>query len=365
MVAPDAAHAPDAPDTADAPGARQRAAWQAGVLPPVEVVRPGLWSIPVPLPDNPLRYVLVYALELPDGVALVDAGWDTPEAWAALCEGLGTLGATPQDVRAVAVTHLHPDHYGLAGRLREASGAWIGLHRADAALLVGRYEAPEGLVGQMAELLAVSGVPDELVPSLSQASLQVRSFVRMAPPDRCLEDGEALGLAGWDLRAVWTPGHSPGHLCFHSPSRRLVLAGDHVLPRISPNIALHVQQLGNPLADYLDSLHKVARLDCDEVLPGHEWRFRGLAERAAALRAHHRERLDELVRVLEDLGDATCWDVTTRLTWSRPLDGSSPFLQRAAAGETLAHLVLLEAQGRVRREPGRPARFEATGRVLS
>ena len=78
-------------------------------------MRPGLWSIPVPLPDSPLRYVLVYVLELDDGVALVDAGWDTPDAWAALNDGLAAAGGTVADVRAVVVTHIHPDHYGLAG----------------------------------------------------------------------------------------------------------------------------------------------------------------------------------------------------------------------------------------------------------
>jgi glyoxylase-like metal-dependent hydrolase (beta-lactamase superfamily II) len=346
-------------------GEAQHAAWRDGVLPGVEQVRPGLWSIPVPIPDNPLRYVLVYVLELDDGVALVDAGWDTPEAWDVLNDGLATLGGTVGDVRAVAVTHIHPDHYGLAGRVREASGAWIGLHRDDAALLRGRYEEPDDLVASMADLLEVCGVPAALVPDLSQSSMQIRAFVRMAPPDRFIDDGEELALPGWDLRAVWTPGHSPGHLCFHSASRRLVLSGDHVLPRISPNIAVHTQQPHNPLADYLGSLAKVEHLECDEVLPGHEWRFSGLDERVAELREHHRERLDEVVEVLGEVEGATCWDVTTRLTWSRPLDTSSAFIQRAASGETLAHLVLLEAQGRVVRTPGRPAGFALTDRAAT
>jgi len=346
-------------------GTLQREAWAASVLPPVERVRPGLWSIPVPLPDSPLRYVLVYALELDDGVALVDAGWDTPEAWDALTDGLAVAGGTVADVRAVVVTHIHPDHYGLAGRVREASGAWIGLHEADAALLRRRYVETEELVSSMSDLLEVCGVPTELVPDLASSSMQIRSFVRMAPPDHLIADGEALALPGWDLRAVWTPGHSPGHLCFHSPSRRLVLSGDHVLPRISPNIAVHSQQIHNPLADYLESLGTVERLECDEVLPGHEWRFAGLADRTAELREHHRVRLEEVTAELAG-GALTCWELTTRLTWSRPLDTSSAFIQRAASGETLAHLVLLEARGEVVRTPGRPATFAlADGRAAS
>src|ERR1019366_1806715 len=320
-------------------GTAQREAWDARVLPPVEQVAPGLWSIPVPMPDSPLRYVLVYALELDDGLALVDAGWDTPEAWQALCDGLAVLGADITQVRAVAVTHIHPDHYGLAGRVREASGAWIGLHAADAALLKGRYVETEQMIASMTDLLEVCGVPSELVPDLAGSSMQIRSFVRMAPPDRFIEHDEVLEFAGWDLRAIWTPGHSPGHLCFYSPSRRLLLSGDHVLPRITPNIAVHTQQIHNPLADYLDSLSIVEHLECDEVLPGHEWRFSGLADRVEQLRQHHRERLDEILTALA-VGSLTCWELTTRLTWSRPLEGSTPWLQRAASGETLAHLVL-------------------------
>src|SRR3954463_3467096 len=103
----------------DITGVLQKEAWDAHVLPPVEQVQPGLWSIPVPIPNNPLRYVLVYALELDGGgVAIVDAGWNTNDAWKALCDGLATAGGSISDVQAVLVTHIHPDHYGLAGRVR-------------------------------------------------------------------------------------------------------------------------------------------------------------------------------------------------------------------------------------------------------
>ncbi len=108
-------------------GVLQKQAWDLHVMPPVELVRPGLWSIPVPIPNNPLRYVLVYALELDDGVAIVDAGWNTDDAWAALNSGLEEAGGSINDVQAVLVTHIHPDHYGLAGRVRERVG---GVDRA-------------------------------------------------------------------------------------------------------------------------------------------------------------------------------------------------------------------------------------------
>jgi len=145
-------------------GVLQKQAWDTNTMPPVERVRPGLWSIPVPIPNNPLRYVLVYAFELDNGVALVDAGWPTDDAWEALQAGLVQIGGSVSDVQSVVVTHIHPDHYGLAGRVREASGAWVGLHPADAALLIDRYEQPDVLLEQMTELMTMSGVPAEHLP---------------------------------------------------------------------------------------------------------------------------------------------------------------------------------------------------------
>ena len=122
----------------------------------------------MPIPDNPLRYVLVYALELDGGgVAIVDAGWNTEEAWGALTSGLVAAGGSISDVRAVLVTHIHPDHYGLAGRVREASGAWIGLHPQDAMMLESRYGDTDALLEAMFHFLTDSGVPDEKLPDLA------------------------------------------------------------------------------------------------------------------------------------------------------------------------------------------------------
>jgi glyoxylase-like metal-dependent hydrolase (beta-lactamase superfamily II) len=195
-------------------GTLQKKAWDSNELPPVEEVRGGLWSIPVPIPDNPLRYVLVYAFELDGGgVALVDAGWNTDDAWKALGDGLASAGGSIADVRAVLVTHIHPDHYGLAGRVREASGAWIGLHPADAVMLRARYTDTDQLVESMVALLVESGVPSEKLPDLALASMGIKRLVTMAEPDVLFEDGRQVDLPGWPLRTIWTPGHSPGHVC--------------------------------------------------------------------------------------------------------------------------------------------------------
>ena len=346
------------PDVIVVTGSVQKDSWARNVLPPVEEVRPGLWSIPVPIPNNPLRYVLVYAFELHGGgVGLVDAGWNTDDAWSALSDGLATAGGSIADVRAVLVTHIHPDHYGLAGRVREASGAWIGLHPADAVMLESRYGNTDELVANMFRFLADSGVPDEKLPDLALASMALKSMVTMAEPDVLFEDGREIALPGWPLRTIWTPGHSPGHVCFFSEDQKLLISGDHVLPRITPNISVHAQQHSNPLGDYLESLRKVQDLATEEILPAHEYRFSGLHDRIEEIMVHHAERLHEIEHVLTEHPGSTAWEITLKLHWSRPWDEIEPFMQRQANGETLAHCVLLELQDRVRREGKEPALF--------
>jgi len=209
----------------------------------------------------------------------------------------------------------------------------------------------------MRELLAMSGVPEDKLPDLAFASMEVKATLDVALPDILIEDDQLLELPGWDFRAVWTPGHSPGHICLYSDDHNLLLSGDHVLPRITPNISFHSQQFANPLGDYLESLAKVRALHPDEVLPAHEYRFSGLEERVDALTKHHVDRLLETEGILEKNPGFSCWDLTLALSWSRPWDDIHDYMQRAANGETLAHLVLLERRGRVVREATVPARF--------
>jgi glyoxylase-like metal-dependent hydrolase (beta-lactamase superfamily II) len=241
--------------------------------------------------------------------------------------------------------------------VREASGAWIGLHPDDADLLGSRYVEPSGLLGQMSEILADAGVPEETVNRLASSSMPVRDIVTPAFPDVLFEDGKRVDLNGWDLRAVWTPGHSPGHVCFYSEDHRLLLSGDHILPRITSNIAVHAQQPTNPLAEYFDSLAKVRPLDVEEVLPAHEYRFAGLPARIDEILAHHHDRLGEIEQHLRKVPGATAWEITEQLTWSRTWENMADFVRRAALGEAQAHLVLLETQGRVRLEGRRPVRY--------
>jgi len=329
----------------------------ADPFPPVEHLRPGIWVVPVPIPANSLRYVYVYVFETDAGPYIVDAGWNTDEAFDALSAGLETVGTSISDVQGILVTHIHPDHYGLAGRVREASGAWVALHPADAALIIDRYDDPSPLLERMAAQLYRMGAPADEIGALQNASMPVKQFVTQVRPDVLLEDGERPDVPGWDLRSIWTPGHSPGHLCFWEPVNEVMLTGDHVLPHITPNIPFHPQAGNDPLGDFLRSLHKLEHSGAVEAWPAHEYRFADLDGRLGELVAHHEERFREALAAIDD-GWHTAWEIAERMHWSRPWDQIEGFMRRTAVSEAMAHLRALEVRGVVCEIRGEPSIWE-------
>lgn len=318
-------------------------------LPAAEEVRPGLWSIPVPLPGLP-RYVLVYVLETPGGPYLVDSGWDDDDSHTGLAQGLAGLGLAIADIRGVVVTHAHFDHYGLAARIREESGAWVSLHPLDAEVL-GVWEGDARQ--RHLDLLIAAGAPAQVVEAAA-ARIPPGDRLTLARPDILIEDGARPPVPGWNLRAVWTPGHSPGHLCFWDEDRELLFSGDHILPRFP--VGMHdAGHHGDPLTDFLGSLDRLAALEPAEVLPAHEHRFTEFGPRLTALRDHHEARITEVRDAIRD-GASTVWEAAELLPRRRPLTHLQGFPLQAALVDTTACLNALRTRGELRSTPPRGSR---------
>ncbi|MEV8634005.1 MBL fold metallo-hydrolase [Streptosporangium sp. NPDC051023] len=317
----------------------------------------GVWSVPVPIPANPLGYTLVYAIESPSGPVLVDAGWNHPDAWLALRDGLASAGMDIREVRGVVVTHFHPDHAGLAGQVRQESGAWIAMHEADAALIRNMHDLEEGVQRDLrAGMLRRAGAGAVEVEEVTAHRQRPPAL-----PDRTLHDGDLIDLPGRKLRTVWTPGHTPGHVCLHLEDADRLFTGDHVLPSITPHIGIYPYDRTDtdPLGDFLASLEKVAELGMLEALPAHEWIFQDTAARARVIGTHHEEKLTQLAALLAEAGEPlTIWEIAARMTWNRPWEDLPSMLRGMAAGEAAAHLRTLEARGAIRRSEGsEPVRF--------
>jgi len=307
----------------------------------VEIL-PGIFQFQLPMPFE-LRHVNVYLLRDGDGYTLIDTGLRTDESRAALHAGLQAAHVELRQIRRILITHIHPDHFGLAGELRERTGAELVIHRLEVALMEPRYARAEDLVREVARWLEVNGVPSEERDFLQTASMAAREFVSVVSPDVLLEGAERLAVNGDDLVVVWTPGHSPGHCAFYWPARKLLFSGDHLLLKISPNIGLHPQSSADPLDDYLASLRRVAALVIDEVLPAHGPSFREPRERVSQILQHHQERLAALLRLAA--APQTGWELAAGLFPGLAQRGV--FHQRLALQETLAHCQSLAQDGRL------------------
>ena len=312
-------------------------------------VAPGIFRLPIPLPDSPLGTVNAYAVRSVDGVRLVDCGWNTPEAYVALVDELGALGCGVQDIREILVTHIHPDHFGLAGRLAEESGAPVAMHRLEALYVEARYRDTDALVAEMEAWLRINGAPPAELEAMPSGSLQLLRRVGTRRPDVLLEGGEQLAWGDFSFEVLWTPGHSTGLVCLYEANVQLLISSDHVLQRISPHVGLHAQSLGNPLGDYVSSLRLVRGMPVRAVLPGHGKPFRDLAGRVDELLRHHQDRLATMLDMLDSC-EETAYALSSRLSWKGSEDGwerLAPFQRRMALTETIAHLEYLYGGDRV------------------
>ncbi len=273
-------------------------------------------------------------------VDLLDCGIQTPDSVEAVREAIRRVGGTR--LRRLIVTHIHPDHFGAAGILKQETGAQVFMHRLEVPMVHPRYLELEQLVHEVGLHLRANGVPEDVADVLQNASRSLRNFVTPAEPDVQLDGAETIELGGREVRIEWTPGHSPGHICLFEPDRKLLFAGDQLLPDISPNIGLHPQSTPNPLGEFLDSLDRLAALAPARVFPAHGRPFRDAAGRVEQMKAHHQRRLDQ-IEVLVGEEEVSGWGVAISLWGER----ENIWDKRLALQEALAHLQLLAVQQRV------------------
>ena len=321
-------------------------------------VAEGVWALPMPFP-SPLAHVYAYAVRQADGVTLIDAGWDSDEAWEALLAGLSKAEVTLADLSSVLITHIHPDHYGLVSRLREHTDLTVQMHPLEASRIQHDPAYPEAAIGDMVSWLEVVGAPEEEIDALRSDAPRIKSRFFSHSPDVQLEDG-AVGVDAGGIQAIHTPGHTPGHLTFYEPEREVLFTGDHVLPRISPNVSKRPENGEDPLGDFVDSLRKVKQLRIRVGLPGHEWPMPDLPGRLETLLTHHDERMRDVEFAVRD-GARTVWQVASTIRWSRPWSQLRGLSRRSAIGEAHAHLERLAQEGRLERTRGTPDRWSVAG----
>jgi glyoxylase-like metal-dependent hydrolase (beta-lactamase superfamily II) len=303
-------------------------------------------SIPIPFLEagGPVN---AYAIEDRDGgLLLFDSGLGSPQATAAMMEGLARIGRSPRDVTRIIVSHGHIDHYGGAAALLEQAGHPVPVHTHPRDI----PQMAEGLdqVGLYGAFFQRLGVPIEV---MADAWKQVRdgfTKARRIPKVEPLDLAEPLAMKHVTFEPMHMPGHTPGLLCLYDRENRLVLSDDHLLEHVSPNPLIELgpdgQEDWRPLVAYVTSIGRLHALDVDLVLPGHSTPFgdhRAVIDRLLAFYGKRQQKIrEELWK-----GPLTGWEVTGRLFPRAP--AAAMFL---TVSETLANLEVLEDRGEVMRD---------------
>jgi glyoxylase-like metal-dependent hydrolase (beta-lactamase superfamily II) len=336
---------PPAPETG-------RHAWAE---PGVEDLGGGLHRIPLPLPQDGLKAVNVYAITGDDGVDLIDAGMALVQARERLTAALGQLGYGLGDIRNFFITHIHQDHYTLAVELRTTLRGQIALGEGERinmeairAVAAGQHEP--GFI-EMLDAMGAPELADQVRQLMGLRQADVRPRPQWSDPDRWLADGATLDLRSRTLRVIHTPGHTRGHVVFHDEAGASLFAGDHVLPHITPSIGFQPSMTRMALNDYLGSLRLMLALPDSRLLPAHGPVCDSTHDRVTELLAHHEGRLGQTLDAAS--GDpVTAFQAASAIPWTRrqrKFADLDPMNQLLAVGETAAHLEVLVVRGQLTR----------------
>lgn len=337
---------------------------------------PNVFQLKIPIPGMRLGYTMPYLIKGDDGHLLIDTGLYSEEGINSFKTQLvDEIRIDPKQIKLILITHNHPDHYGLVKEVKELTQAPVAMHESDwndsffirskKKNTSSKTQVAVNPLEMMKKWFRRNGVPEkELSGSLWPSSHEnqdkktkkanpkasTEKQTRWDPtnlpePDIQLKGDEVFKAGSFSIRAIWTPGHTPGHLCFYESKSNLLFTGDHVLPRITSNVSARMDKDGDPLGDYISSLEKLSSLDVDLVLPAHEYSFNNLDKRIEDLVAHHTERLDEVVSSLNK-SNQTAYEIAQQISWNvGTWDQMDRFLRRSAAGETLSHLEHLKNKG--------------------
>ena len=309
-------------------------------------ILPNLFRLKIPLPDSPLKYLNSYVIKGTDRSLIIDTGLNRRECLEAMQAGLNAIGI---DLKAsdIFITHLHADHFGLVTKL-STDTSHVYFSRPEKELI----ESWEGF-GTMIAYAGQNGFPENELQEALDKHPGAKFGSEWIPDMKLLEDGDEIRVGDYEFRCIVTPGHTMGHICLYEPDKKILVAGDHILIDITPNIQCW-SDIQNPLKHYLASLDKVYNLKVDLTLPGHRRLIENHQTRIEELKHHHADRLTEVLSIL-NRGGLNAFQVASQMTWD--IDSESwdqfPVAQKwFATGEAISHLRYLEEEGQLIRNAG-------------
>lgn len=307
-----------------------------------EELYPGLYRIKIPLPGSPLKNLNSYVITGEGKSLVIDTGLNREECKNAMMEGLAEIGIA-MDAVDIFITHLHADHFGLVTTIA-TDETKIYFNRPDGEIIE-NWQGFEPMV----KYAGKHGFPEDTLRQAIEQHPGYRHGTNWMPDLRMIDDNEALNYGNYELICIQTPGHTPGHTCLYNEKHRFLIAGDHLLEDITPNIQCWSDD-HDPLKSYMESLDKIRDLPVERVLPGHRRIFTNYRERIDTLKEHHEKRLQEVESILGQGPPLSAYEVASRMKWDITAENweAFPVAQKwFATGEAISHLRMLEKAGRI------------------
>lgn len=308
----------------------------------------GGYRIGIPIPF-PMKYVYCYLFPQDDYYIMIDTGFNYEAGREAWKEVFALLQIEPTDVKKIYLTHFHPDHAGLAGWMQQYTGAELLMHEVDKAMMHHVWGDEYGQAKRIKEMMVAHGAPLELSEEIERQMKKMIDSVQPLPTIQVIPGEVALGNVKWEV--LHTPGHSSGHICFYQPEEQVLLAGDHILDKITPNISVWPRASQRPLHDYIQSLQEMKQLPIQKAYPAHGKIIHDVMATIDFIISHHEQRLAEM----EEMSQMkTAYQVAKAFFGNRELTAHQ---WRFAIAETIAHLEYLAEENRVEKVLATPVQY--------
>lgn len=307
-----------------------------------------IYRIEVPLPQNPMKLLNAYLIKGNERNLLVDTGFNRQECKDALMGGLIELGVDFSKTD-IFLTHLHADHSGLVATIKTDENT-VYCSRQDGIIMKSVYD--DEYWETMFEEFRRTGLRIS-----KELAIETHPGVIWKPekgadgkemPMKYLADGDKIVVGDYEFTCIHTPGHTPGHLCLFEEKQKILFAGDLILGDITPNLC--PERFGiSSLTNYLASLSRVEKMEIDHIFVGHRSMLTDLKGRIESLKAHHKARCEETLKVLEQ-GPLDAWEVAAQMSWqidAKDWESFPPSQKWFATGEAYEHLIYLYEQALV------------------
>ena len=310
----------------------------------INKISDNFYCITLPMPFR-LKHVHVYALVNNQEVALFDTGFNISGFYEILERDLESIGQSMQSVRDIYITHSHADHCGMAGLIKEKSGATIHISAAADESNQNHWKT-DLIILRMKKFYLAHGLTEQEIGALIMMFSSIRDIMTIFKGDDFLQPNEIREFGKWQFEVIFTPGHTNGHICFYFPKDGFLLSGDTVLPQITPNLSPDLfDENFRPLFSFLESLKAVENLSVDKIYPGHGNVFSDIKIRVSEMREHHAQRTQLILNCL-GREPKTTFQVSCEI-FGRDL---SPFDRFLALNETYVHLLELRHKNIIREE---------------